>query len=88
MGGGGDYARRQYSGLSSATERPRTVLRAPLIAGQRRSLETVRNGTNGWSNAEELVDKSAVNPDDRGPLIEYDERVASGRLRDDEHQRG
>jgi protein AFG1 len=28
------------------------------------------------------------NPDDRGPLEEYDDRVADGRLRDDEHQRG
>jgi peroxisome-assembly ATPase len=27
-------------------------------------------------------------PDDRGPLQEYDDRVAQGRLRDDEHQRG
>lgn len=29
-----------------------------------------------------------VNPDDRGPIQEYDARVESGRLRDDEHQRG
>lgn len=29
-----------------------------------------------------------VNLDDRGPLDEYDDRVANGRLRDDEHQRG
>jgi protein AFG1 len=29
-----------------------------------------------------------VNPDDRGPMTEYDDRVAQGRLRDDEHQRG
>lgn len=29
-----------------------------------------------------------VNPDDRGPMQEYDDRVAQGRLRDDEHQRG
>ncbi|KAG0652765.1 afg1, partial [Hyphodiscus hymeniophilus] len=29
-----------------------------------------------------------VNRDDRGPMAEYDDRVASGRLRDDEHQRG
>ncbi|KAI9821165.1 MAG: hypothetical protein M1827_003899 [Pycnora praestabilis] len=31
---------------------------------------------------------SHVNPDHRGPLDEYDERVTAGRLRDDEHQRG
>lgn len=29
-----------------------------------------------------------MNPDDQGPLAEYDARVANGRLRDDEHQRG
>ena len=29
-----------------------------------------------------------VDSDERGPLAEYDDRVASGRLRDDEHQRG
>jgi protein AFG1 len=29
-----------------------------------------------------------VNPDDRGPMQEYDDRVEQGRLRDDEHQRG
>jgi peroxisome-assembly ATPase len=28
------------------------------------------------------------NPDDRGPLQEYGDRVENGRLRDDEHQRG
>ncbi len=29
-----------------------------------------------------------ANPDHWGPLDEYDERVHSRRLRDDEHQRG
>jgi peroxisome-assembly ATPase len=28
------------------------------------------------------------NPDDRGPMQEYDDRVVNRRLRDDEHQRG
>lgn len=31
---------------------------------------------------------TAENPDDRGPMKEYNARVASGQLRDDEHQRG
>ncbi|EKD20134.1 AFG1-like ATPase [Drepanopeziza brunnea f. sp. 'multigermtubi' MB_m1] len=47
---------------------------APIVAGQRRGLATVQN--------------VAVNPDDRGPLQEYDHRVETGRLRNDEHQRG
>lgn len=29
-----------------------------------------------------------VNSDDIGPIQEYDRRVAAGRLRNDEHQRG
>ncbi|KAG9237391.1 AFG1-like ATPase-domain-containing protein [Amylocarpus encephaloides] len=54
-------------GHRAPTPRP-----AIFIAGQRRSLATVRN----------------VNPDDRGPIQEYDHRVDTGRLRNDEHQRG
>ena len=34
------------------------------------------------------TNSAAVNPDDRGPLMEYDDRVDTGRLRNDEHQRG
>jgi len=37
--------------------------------------------------AQELIPPS-VNPDSRGPLEEYDDRVHSRQLRDDEHQRG
>jgi hypothetical protein len=38
-----------------------------------------------WS----FTDKNGTaNPDDRGPMDEYKRRVESGRLRDDEHQRG
>lgn len=48
------------------------MLPAKFIAGQRRTLATVEN----------------VNPDDRGPINEYDDRVDAGRLRDDAHQRG
>ena len=33
------------------------------------------------------ADSQLANPDSRGPLDEYDERVHSRRLRDDEHQR-
>ena len=33
------------------------------------------------------ADSRLVNPDSKGPLDEYDERVHSRRLRDDEHQR-
>ncbi|KAL3427295.1 Protein AFG1 [Phlyctema vagabunda] len=57
---------------SAAGRRPLVVRPAIFVAGQRRALATVQN----------------VNPDDRGPLQEYDARVAAGRLRDDEHQRG
>lgn len=48
------------------------ILPATFIAGQRRALATVQND----------------NADVEGPLKEYDNRVAAGRLKDDEHQRG
>ncbi|KFY07185.1 hypothetical protein V492_07371 [Pseudogymnoascus sp. VKM F-4246] len=50
----------------------RQIRPAVFIAGQRRSLS---------SNPD-------PNPEDHGPLAEYDDRVQSGRLRDDDHQRG
>ncbi|KAH8679035.1 AFG1-like ATPase-domain-containing protein [Tricladium varicosporioides] len=63
---------RLFPETSRIAARRNSVLPAVFIAGQRRSLATVQN----------------VNPDDRGPMQEYDRRVAAGRLRDDEHQRG
>ncbi|RDW69450.1 hypothetical protein BP6252_08470 [Coleophoma cylindrospora] len=67
----GTVMRLRYS--TSATTRKHLLVRpATFVAGQRRSLATVKQG----------------NPDDQGPMQEYDARVASGRLRDDEHQRG
>ncbi|KAH8803194.1 AFG1-like ATPase-domain-containing protein [Xylogone sp. PMI_703] len=57
---------------TASTARAPFALPAVFVAGQRRGLATVRN----------------VNPTDQGPLAEYDARVANGRLRDDEHQRG
>ncbi|TVY68872.1 Protein AFG1 [Lachnellula suecica] len=56
----------------SSLPRRQIALPAPFIAGQRRAFATVQND----------------NPDDRGPMDEYNKRVAAGRLRDDEHQRG
>lgn len=35
-----------------------------------------------------LLKAATGSPDDRGPMKEYDARVAAGQLRDDEHQRG
>ncbi|KAF7872718.1 uncharacterized protein EAF02_008789 [Botrytis sinoallii] len=66
--------RKAASNLDAASLTPRRLLALPasFIAGQRRSLATVQN----------------ENPDDRGPMKEYNARVASGQLRDDEHQRG
>ncbi|APA13099.1 hypothetical protein sscle_10g078690 [Sclerotinia sclerotiorum 1980 UF-70] len=53
---------------------PRRSLAFPasFVAGQRRGFAIVQN----------------ENPDDRGPMKEYNARVASGQLKDDEHQRG
>ena len=66
-----------------------SVLHA-LLLGQRRRLATVSHG----EYVRNLILRSYVligfpeNPDAWGPLNEYDERVHSHRLREDEHQRG
>lgn len=57
---------------SSGAKEVRRILPALQIAGQRRAY-----GAN-----------NKVNSDDQGPMAEYDARVASGKLRDDDHQRG
>ena len=61
------------------------VRKPPLI----RRMATVSDGTlhilHIYLNGELMIDP--VNPDSRGPLDEYDERVHSRRLREDEHQR-
>ncbi|TVY43949.1 Protein AFG1 [Lachnellula occidentalis] len=58
--------------LIASSRGPQIALPAVFIAGQRRSLATVQDATH----------------DDQGPMEEYNKRVKSGRLRDDEHQRG
>lgn len=74
---------------------PRTVFPAIFVAGQRRSASAVaaaavENGTREESllkgNGE--TDITVANPEDIGPIQEYDRRVDSGILRNDEHQRG
>ncbi|KAL2022874.1 hypothetical protein VTK56DRAFT_4405 [Thermocarpiscus australiensis] len=56
----------------------RTVFPASCIAGQRRRRAS--------SVAAATVEN--VNPEDIGPIQEYDRRVARGLIRNDEHQRG
>ncbi|TVY93032.1 Protein AFG1 [Lachnellula willkommii] len=57
--------------LIAGSRGPQIALPAAFIAGQRRSLATVQDATH----------------DNQGPMEEYNKRVKSGRLRDDEHQR-
>lgn len=63
---------RQFPSTPNVARTSRFALPATFVAGQRRTLATVQN----------------ANPDDRGPLQEYNAQVDQGRLRDDEHQRG
>lgn len=73
----------------SPTARPRHILPAAFIAGQRRGKATVHNGMRGpWNIVEWKLTRKIVPSDDRGPMSEYNSRVENGRLRDDEHQRG
>lgn len=57
----------------------------------RRNLTTVSNGvmTSRCIGVEKhLLTTNTANPDAWGPLNEYDERIHSRQLKDDEHQRG
>jgi len=74
---------------------PRLILPATYIAGQRRRASVVANATveNGTGRPAGPVVyapslPSLVNQDDIGPIELYDRRVAEGRLKNDEHQRG
>lgn len=58
--------------LTPGAKEVRRILPALQIAGQRRSYGIGKK----------------IDPDERGPIAEYDARVADGRLRDDGHQRG
>jgi hypothetical protein len=86
------YKRAEYALLKnshgSAETRRTVVLPAAFIAGQRRSLNTVQNGRIPSMAHVQCLRFSIVNKDNYGPIQEYDARVKSGRLRDDEHQRG
>lgn len=41
-----------------------------------------------YLGTDKLISPTATAPDSHGPIQEYDRRVAEGRLREDEHQRG
>ncbi|KAK4144604.1 AFG1-like ATPase-domain-containing protein [Dichotomopilus funicola] len=74
------YRRRTSAGIRGGRRlhtTTRTVFPAIFVAGQRRSASAV---------AAAAVENA--NPEDIGPIQEYDRRVDSGVLRNDEHQRG
>lgn len=73
--------------LSSPARRP-LVLPATFVAGQRRALATVQSRTDPFIWCVVDANEGIANSEDQGPLKEYDDRVATGRLKDDEHQRG
>ena len=79
------------SGVKPSARRPAFGLPASFVAGQSRTLATIHNGKIillFFSTAHHVLTALPVKPDDRGPMAEYDDRVATGRLKDDEHQRG
>lgn len=53
---------------------------------------TIENGTLGdlcgSQEGSASLTGGSVNDDDIGPIEEYDRRVAQGRLKNDQHQRG
>ncbi|KAK4125702.1 hypothetical protein N657DRAFT_591429, partial [Parathielavia appendiculata] len=66
-----------HRGARLRTESPENAGPVPFSPGQRRTASVA---------AAETVENT--NPGDIGPIQEYDRRVASGVLRNDEHQRG
>ncbi|KAL2278626.1 hypothetical protein FJTKL_14344 [Diaporthe vaccinii] len=64
------------SAQRSEAQVARTILPALVPAGQRRRASVA------------TATQENVNHDDFGPIQEYDRRVAEGRLKNDEHQRG
>lgn len=63
-------------------------MRSLRVAAGQRSVATVKKGTvslHGFRNNTEYME---VNSDSSGPMQEYNARVSSNQLRDDEHQRG
>lgn len=88
----GQDTRSAGLGSGKRTIRSYTAWPAARIAGQRRSLQTASPSTiKSCEYCAGIIFKSsqfAANSDSRGPMQEYDHRVANGRLRDDDHQRG
>ncbi|KAJ5734305.1 hypothetical protein N7493_003091 [Penicillium malachiteum] len=75
---------RRVRGLSGALPVERSVAsQLPLRPAQRRNLATASADA---TSKDAVLDKPAGTPLD-GPLKEYDDRVQSGRLRDDPYQR-
>lgn len=71
------------------TDGPLSQRASALVEIQGRGLATVQSGMPASESRQQTkADAFTVDPDDRGPMMEYDDRVATGRLRDDEHQRG
>lgn len=77
------------SGLSRKLGSPPTPRPSITFASRLgRTFATVKNGTPTARAIGKEADELTENSDDRGPIKEYDDRVAAGRLRDDDHQRG
>lgn len=74
---------RRDRGLSPALAVQRNASQLPLRSSQRRCLATA-----GDSASKDAVTEKKSGPPQEGPMKEYDDRVQSGRLRDDPYQRG
>ncbi|KAI0459470.1 AFG1-like ATPase [Xylaria acuta] len=64
------------------------AIRASPVSQWRLHTQPTAIATRQHATAVSSPVKSAESPDDVGPIQEYDRRVAAGRLREDEHQRG
>ncbi|KAI9741538.1 MAG: hypothetical protein M1818_004344 [Claussenomyces sp. TS43310] len=76
---------RRFSFASSSELIPSC---AALHVRSIRALRTLHRPIPNGAGRRALSTVKHENTDDRGPMQEYDARVAAGRLRDDDHQRG
>lgn len=81
----GGYGDRQQS-RSLATRASGSILASNRL-GARETTKRILPAVRIAGQRRGFIGKH-VDPEERGPLAEYDDRVASGRLRDDAHQRG
>ncbi|KAH8681545.1 AFG1-like ATPase-domain-containing protein [Xylariales sp. PMI_506] len=78
----------QRSTRSRSRVNPNAISAARLFSSRSLQIRCYSRTTRSFATVSETFTENARSPSDLGPIPEYDKRVAEGRLREDEHQRG